>query len=115
MSAVDFRRLFEPLVLKETGPAITDQARIHPLAAQKLLAEAGRPHAPCQTLPRPLNSPGAASTNLSSIPPSIASAAEGVLSRPPERFWRRRLTKEDPSLLQSLTHWLTHSQLRSCR
>src|SRR5882762_7932993 len=33
MSAVDFWGLSEPLVLKETGPAITDQARIHPLAA----------------------------------------------------------------------------------
>src|SRR5882672_11196749 len=42
MSAVDFWGLAEPAVLKETGPALADQARNHP-----------RPHVPCQTLPRP--------------------------------------------------------------
>src|SRR5882672_10750781 len=42
MSTVDFWGLSGPAVLKETGPALADQARNHP-----------RPHAPCQTLPRP--------------------------------------------------------------
>src|SRR6266850_2642557 len=33
MSAVDFWGLSEPPILKETGPALADQARNHPLAA----------------------------------------------------------------------------------
>ena len=47
MSAVVFGGLPKPEVLKETGPALPDQARIHP-----------RLHVPRQSLPRPLNSTG---------------------------------------------------------
>src|SRR5882762_7692806 len=105
MSAVDFWELAEPAVLKETGPALADQARIHLL-----------PHAPCQTLPRPLNSAGF-SIHQPVLHPALHSFSGGGSAFPTSGALLAKggstilssivlLTKEDP-----FTPLLTKSEL----